>query len=79
MCEPAKSLIEKCGGARAVADMVGVDISRVHRWTYPRSRGGTDGAIPTRHQTNLLTRARERGIDLRPEDFFSTGMTAGAA
>ena len=71
---PAQRVIEKCGGEAAVAKMAGVHISRVHRWTYPKERGGTDGRIPSKHQQPLLDSARAQGIDLSPEDFF-----AGAA
>lgn len=69
---PASHIIEKCGGYQAVSQMVGVDLSRVHRWTYPKSRGGTDGQIPTRHQAKLLAEAHQRGIQLEPADFFVT-------
>lgn len=54
----------------AVANMVGVSISRVHRWTYPKDRGGTDGLVPSKHQQPLLDKARELGISLSPADFF---------
>jgi hypothetical protein len=67
---PAARVISKFGGHKAVASAAGVDVSRVFRWTYPASRGGTDGVIPTRHQQRLLNEAHKQGIDLRPEDFF---------
>ncbi len=70
MSNVAKKVIEICGGPRAVAEMVGVHVSRVHRWTYDRSRGGTGGRIPAARQQQLLREARRRGIDLRPEHFF---------
>lgn len=66
----AEQVIEKCGGHQAVAEMAGVHVSRVHRWTYPKERGGTGGLIPTQHQQKLLDEARDRGIDLGPSDFF---------
>lgn len=67
----ASRIIKKCGGFAAVAALVGVDVSRVHRWTYPKERGGTDGLIPTRQQQVLLTKAVEKGIDLTADDFFA--------
>jgi hypothetical protein len=73
MLEPAKTIIDICGGPEAVASMVGVHRTNVYRWTYPEDRGGTNGLIPTRQQAKLLTAARDRGIDLRPEHFFGTG------
>jgi hypothetical protein len=70
MKKVALHVIEKCGGSQVVADMVGVDVSRVYRWTYPKERGGTDGLIPAQHQQTLLREARKRGIPLEPNDFF---------
>jgi len=66
----AQRVIEKCGGHRVVAEMVGVDVCNVFRWTYPKDRGGTGGLIPARHQPLLLERARERRVPLTPADFF---------
>lgn len=66
----AQRVIDKCGGPAKVAEMVGVHQSRVYRWTYPKDRGGTGGTIPSKHQEKLLNRARRRGINLSPADFF---------
>jgi hypothetical protein len=71
MRTPAEVVIEKCGGHAAVAEILGVDVSRVYRFTYPKERGGTDGTIPTKHQQVLLDGAAARGIELRPADFFT--------
>ncbi len=71
MDTPAARVVEKCGGARAVAKMAGVHISRVHRWTYPKERGGTGGHVPAKHQQAILDGARRLGVDLTPADFFS--------
>jgi hypothetical protein len=78
MLEPATTVIRICGGPEAVADMVRRDQSRVRRWTYPKDRGGTGGLIPTEVQPRLLAEARNRGIDLRPDHFFSVEQAAGA-
>lgn len=74
--EPAKKIINLCGGFSAVAGMTGRDVSRVHRWTYPRHKGGTGGIIPTDAQHRLLQEARSRGIPLTPDHFFQTGEAA---
>lgn len=50
--------------------MTGVHVSRVYRWTYGKDRGGTDGMIPAKHQRQLLQEARNRDINLTPDDFF---------
>ncbi|MGB8601619.1 MAG: hypothetical protein WCD42_05410 [Rhizomicrobium sp.] len=66
----AKRIITKCGGHAVVAAMTGVHVTRVHRWTYPKSRGGTGGLIPAQHLQTILAEAQKRGIALSPSDFF---------
>jgi hypothetical protein len=66
----ASRVIAKCGGHALVAKWVKVDVSQVYRWTYDKSRGGTGGVVPTRHQHELLAKARAQGIDLTGADFF---------
>lgn len=68
--EPAHTIIDLCGGFRAVAEMVGRDETRVRRWTYPKDRGGTDGLIPSECQRALMEAARWRGLPLTAEHFF---------
>jgi hypothetical protein len=70
----AQRIISKCGGAQAVAEITGVHPSRVHRWGYPKEKGGSDGVIPARHHQKLLEGARKRGIKLRPADFFEVAQ-----
>ena len=74
----AKRVIDKCGGEQAVAGMVGVHVSNVHRWRYSKDKGGTGGLVPVQHQQTILDKAREQGIDLRPEDFFEPSQDAAA-
>ena len=68
MMEPAKTVIEICGGVKAVAEMCGRDVSRVHRWGYPNERGGSDGFIPPQVAADLLKKAEHLG--LKAEHFF---------
>lgn len=68
--EPAKTVIDKLGGAQAVADFLGVSPVRVYCWTYPRTRGGTGGLIPAKHQAKLLQMADRLGIRLRAADLI---------
>jgi hypothetical protein len=70
MMEPANTIIAICGGFRAVSEMTGRNETRVRRWAYPKSRGGTGGYIPAEVQQVLLAKARRAGCDLRPEHFF---------
>lgn len=67
---PAQRVIEKCGGPQAVAEMVGLNVSNVHRWTYPKARGGSDGLIPSQHIQAILNAAHDRGIELETAEFF---------
>lgn len=53
-----------------VAEILGLDVSRIYRWTYSKERGGTGGLVPQPHQLRLLEAARVRGIALEPSDFF---------
>ncbi len=68
--EPANTIIQLCGGFQAVADMTGRDVSRIHRWTYSKEKGGTGGVIPADVQTLLLSEAVRRGVPLTPNHFF---------
>lgn len=45
------------------------DISCVYRWSYPKSRGGTGGAIPATAMAHLANQARVYGVLLQPSDF----------
>lgn len=74
--EPAMSVIAKCGGYDAVAEMTGRSTVRVRRWTYSKPKGGTGGLIPADCQVLLLHGARLRGIDLQPADFFCAPVAA---
>jgi len=67
---PAKSVIDKIGGYAAAAQITGKHISRVYRWTYPASRGGTGGVVPQADALKLLSHARTTGISLSSDDFL---------
>lgn len=71
MLEPAKTVIEICGGVQSVAEMVSRHHTRVRRWGYPKSKGGTGGLVPSDMQEVLIIEARKRGLDLQPAHFFS--------
>lgn len=74
---PAKHVIEKLGGAAIVAELTGRTTATVHKWTYPKSRGGTDGHIPASVQHDLMEAARAQQLPLSADDFFV--MSEGAA
>jgi len=70
----AKRVIDKFGGeaniARILSEHYGRTLHRstVYRWTWPQSKGGTGGLIPTRNLRSLISIAREEGIFLTPQD-----------
>mgnify|MGYP001337606035 CR=1 FL=1 len=76
MSSPAETIISKLGGVEAVAAICAVDVSRVYRWTYAKSAGGTDGLIPTRHQQAILDHSRENKLGVKPADFFRSEAAA---
>jgi hypothetical protein len=69
--DPARSIIDRLGGAHAVAAMTGRHVTRVRRWTYPRERRGSDGVIPLPEAMKIIEQAPARGITgLTMEDFI---------
>lgn len=65
----AQHVIRKCGGVLKVAELLGLAKVTVHKFTYPRARGGTGGNIPHWHRDPLIEKATAEGIDLGPLDF----------
>lgn len=71
MLNPASRIIRFLDGHRAVADHLGIHISRVYRMTYPRGpRRGSDGVIHHKYQVPLMELALKQGKYLAPEEFF---------
>ena len=68
MISPAERTIAKFRSAQKVAEIAGVNVSNVHRWTYPKDRGGTGGLVPGRHHRRLLDAGRDPDIGLTPAD-----------
>ena len=66
----AEQVIEKCGGIKRTAELVGKSESWVYRWTYPSSKGGTNGRVPQSAQFLLLEAAKRGDVDISPDDFF---------
>lgn len=64
MTNTAKSVLQKCGGPGAVADMLKLNYSCVYQWSWGSKH------VPAQHQYPLLCAARRAGIDLTPADFF---------
>lgn len=66
----AERIIAKFGGPYKLAEQLGVRPSTVYRWTYPKSKGGSDGVIPTKSINKLLRLARVHGIFLTGDDLY---------
>lgn len=66
----AARVIEKAGGVGAVAEITGRSTVSVHRWTYPKEKGGTGGYVPRPAQKRLLEHFQNTDIPLTPDDFF---------
>ena len=66
----AERVIQKCGGAEETAKLLGITATSVHRWKYPKDRGGSGGIVPSDKAQLLLDAARKSGIELEPSDFF---------
>lgn len=69
--DPARSIIAKFGGVEAVSAITGKHITRVYRWMYPKTRGGTGGLIPQAEAAKLLAHAKSARIKASPADFFA--------
>jgi hypothetical protein len=70
--DPAKTVIERLGGVDKVSEITGKHRTRVFRWMYPQTRGGTGGLIPQRQIPLLLDFANKNKICLAPSDFITT-------
>lgn len=64
----AERVIKLFGGASRLADLTGIDNSSVYRWKYPKSKGGTDGAIPHANHARIITAANNNGIKITRSD-----------
>jgi hypothetical protein len=77
--EPAQTIIRKLGGPNAVAQITGLHRTRVSSWQRSRAAGGTDGRVPQKHHAALLAFAREKGIELKAEEFLHPPQVAEAS
>lgn len=79
---PAARIVRRFG-AEKLAAWTGRHRSRVHAWTWPTSRGGTGGVIPTRAQSAIIEGAwRDLGepvsfAEFQPQDGESFLLDSG--
>jgi hypothetical protein len=71
----AERVIAKFGGARKLCRALERldatkhrDASCIFRWRYPKSKGGTDGLVPTAALADVVEAARLEGILLSSDD-----------
>ena len=82
--EPAHGVIRKfsdpngklSSGIKRVAQIAGVDTTRVYRWMQPKEKGGTGGLIPAKQQMKLFEYAQKARIPVEPSDFFGDAQNA---
>lgn len=59
---------------KAALDRVGPQASRtmsaLYRWNLPKSRGGSNGVVPSAAWPDIMKAARLEGVLLTPEDCF---------
>lgn len=68
----AQRIVKKFGTQQKLADALGCNQSVVAGWC-------NRGRIPAAKQAMVLTAAIERGIDLKPDDFFDVPQPAPVA
>lgn len=76
---PAHRIIERFGGTRRLARLLGISAAAVTRWLYPRDRGGCGGLIPSSRILPLLALAECQGVVITEHDLapvFTTGVEA---
>lgn len=65
----ASRIIEKLGGTRKAAVILGKPPSTIQSWK-------NSGLIPARHQGEILRAARKADINIQPADFFEPLVAA---
>lgn len=69
----ADRIIKKFGGAIKLGLALkkigcGRSLSSIHKWTYPKEKGGTNGLIPNAVLFDIVQAAKVAGIKLTDED-----------
>lgn len=67
---PAHFIVMQFGSVTATAKAIGVTKYCVSRWQHPRGKKKDEWALPGVQLKKILIAARERGIDITPEDLI---------
>lgn len=78
MSNQAKRIIDKFGGPREIIHALSLlddpekhrTLGTVYKWTWPRSRGGTNNRVPTAALDSIMEAARLVGVIITPEDLY---------
>lgn len=68
---PAEYVILVFKGVRATARVLGRSPSSVSKWTKSKELRGTDGNVPSSAARAILSIARERCLDITPNDLLN--------
>ena len=60
----AKKIIREFGGVKSLAKAINKDPATIYRWTYPKTKGGTGGFIPSSATAKIQLAANQLGISL---------------
>lgn len=64
---PARKCI-RLFGVTDLSETCKVSRVQVHRWDYPKEKGGAGGDVPSRHHPTILRLAKRRKIKLSVKD-----------
>ncbi|MBL4743639.1 MAG: amino-acid N-acetyltransferase [Cycloclasticus sp.] len=65
MTNDAHFIISQFGGVKPLASAINKDPATIYRWTYPKSKGGTGGLIPTSALHKISEAARNLHVDIQ--------------
>lgn len=68
---PAREVVAKLGGVRALARALQINPSAVSRWMMPGVKGGTGGLIPQRHWPAILKHAKKEKVKVKLDDLVA--------
>ncbi len=66
----ARNVIRTLNGVVRTAAICKISHASVCAWDRPKSRKGTGGLVPARHQQRILAYAREHNLPLTPADLI---------
>ena len=68
MLNDANSIISQFGGVKKLAKAINKDPATIYRWTYPKSKNGTGGLIPSSALNKVIDAAKRLNIQLKQNE-----------